>query len=267
MEDFNALAVALGAGIADVRACLILSGDGLVLGAHPATAEVDARPARIKLAAIGEPERGFLQFGTEVWCYVRRGPYAALTVSGTAARPGLVMDQMEQVLLAAEESRVHRDSLRADAATAAPAVPTTRPRTPLHPDPRPIEEPVVVRADPVPAAEVRPAPAPVAEAPAPVPATDMSTAAAFADLLATPQAAPPAVAPELAVDPRPRLAPPEPEPSAAPAASAPTASDAARPAPRAPASGEPDEPGEVDRFSLAREFSRLLQDDPDPADG
>ena len=86
MEDFNALAAALGAGIHDVRSCLILSSDGLVLGAHPESAEEDARPARIKVAALGEPERGFLQFGTEVWCYVRRGPYAALAITGTAAR-------------------------------------------------------------------------------------------------------------------------------------------------------------------------------------
>jgi hypothetical protein len=252
MEDFNALAVALGAGIADVRACLILSGDGLVLGAHPATAEVDARPARIKLAAIGEPERGFLQFGTEVWCYVRRGPYAALAVSGTAVRPGLVMDQMEQVLLAAEESRVHRESLRTDVAAAAPPTPTTRPRTPLHPEPRPIEEPVVVHADPV-------------------PVTDTSTATAFADLLASPQAAPPSVVPEPAPDRVADLVRPDPAPTAAPApapAEAPAqAPEPARPASRKPAATEPEEPGEVDRFSLAREFSRLLQDDPDPADG
>ena len=245
MEDFNALAVALGAGIADVRACLILSGDGLVLGAHPATAEVDARPARIKLAAIGEPERGFLQFGTEIWCYVRRGPYAALAVSGTAARPGLVMDQMEQVLLAAEESRSHRESLRADAATAAPPVPTTRPRTPLHPEPRPIEEPVVVRAEPV-------------------PATDMSTAAAFADLLAAPQTAPFAPPPDLGPDPAVQL---DPAPSASPPVAPSAPAEPSPPASRRPAAAEPEEPGEVDRFSLAREFSRLLQDDPDPADG
>jgi hypothetical protein len=248
MEDFNALAVALGAGIADVRACLILSGDGLVLGAHPATAEVDARPARIKLAAIGEPERGFLQFGTEVWCYVRRGPYAALAVSGTAARPGLVMDQMEQVLLAAEESRAHRESVRADAATAAPPVPTTRPRTPLHPEPRPIEEPVVLRAEPV-------------------PATDMSTAAAFADLLAAPQVPPPSAAPDLAPAPAVSLGATDPVAAAAPSVAPAAAAEPSPPASRRPAPAEPEEPGEVDRFSLAREFSRLLQDDQDPADG
>jgi hypothetical protein len=258
MEDFNALAVALGAGIADVRACLILSGDGLVLGAHPATAEVDARPARIKLAAIGEPERGFLQFGAEVWCYVRRGPYAALTVSGTAARPGLVMDQMEQVLLAAEESRAHRESVRADAAAAAPPVPTTRPRTPLHPEPKPIEEPVVVRADPVPSAEVRPGPAR---------APDMSTAAAFADLLAAPQPAPPTRAPDPVADLGPSFVQPDPTPSVPPSTAPATVAEPAPPAARGPTAVEPEDPEEVDRFSLAREFSRLLQDDQDPADG
>jgi len=39
LEDFNALAMSLAAGMADVRGCLILSGDGLVLGAHPGEAE------------------------------------------------------------------------------------------------------------------------------------------------------------------------------------------------------------------------------------
>ncbi|MGH2635665.1 MAG: hypothetical protein ACRDHU_05920, partial [Actinomycetota bacterium] len=157
MEDFNALAAALGAGILDVRGCLILSSDGLVLGAHPETAEADVRPARIKIAALGDPERGFLQFGTEVWCYVRRGPYAALSVTGTAVRPGLVIDQMEQVLLAAEESRSRREGLRFDTAGASPPAPTTKPRTPLHPDPKSAEDPVVVRVDRAPVAAAPPA--------------------------------------------------------------------------------------------------------------
>jgi hypothetical protein len=223
MEDFNALAAALGAGIADVRACLILSGDGLVLGANPVTAEADARSARIKLAALGEPERGFLQFGTEVWCYVRRGPYAALAVTGTAARPGIVIDQMEQVLLAAEEARSRREGLRADAPISAPA-PTTKPRTPLHPEPRPeprpLEEPVVIEAT-------------------------ATFASAFAE-------GAPGSAPE-----------------AGPGSPPPVGSAPARP-PEASSEGVrgPGEEGEeVDRFSLAREFSRLLQDERDPADG
>jgi hypothetical protein len=230
MEDFNALAAALGAGIADVRGCLILSSDGLVLGAHPETAEIDARPARIKLAAIGEPERGFLQFGTEVWCYVRRGPYAALSVTGTAVRPGPVMDQMEQVLMAAEEHRARREGLRFEAGPAPAPTPTTKPRTTLHPEPKPVEQPVVLRSE-LAAAE--------------------RAAAAFA------------------VDPTPPpTRPREPAPAPAPVSRAGNPVPADEPEPRPGARGKTREEGEdVDRFSLAREFSRLLQDDQPPADG
>lgn len=237
MEDFNALAAALGAGIHDVRSCLILSSDGLVLGAHPESAEEDARPARIKVAALGEPERGFLQFGTEVWCYVRRGPYAALAITGTSIRPGLVLDQMEQALLAAEDARSRRDALRFE--PAAPPTPTTRPRTPLHPDPRPVEQPVVIRAD---ALDTRGragsggAPALAGSSPD-VPATG----AASAD------------EPEPGLEDARRDEPAGPPPDG-------TVSDDGPSTPH-------DEHAEVDRFSLAREFSRLLQDDQAPADG
>jgi hypothetical protein len=237
MEDFNALAAALGAGILDVRGCLILSSDGLVLGAHPVTAEADVRPARIKIAALGDPERGFLQFGTEVWCYVRRGPYAALSVTGTEVRPGLVIDQMEQVLLAAEESRSRRDGLRLDAGTPQPA-PSSKPRTPLHPDPRSTEEPVVIRSDRAPTSAASAAPGPPAADPtgafAPRPAPEVPTTAD--------------------------------EPSAGPPGDEP-APPADRPAPERAEPGDAETSEDVDRFSLAREFSRLLQDDRDPADG
>ncbi len=238
MEDFNALAAALGAGIADVRGCLILSSDGLVLGAHPETAEIDARPARIKLAAIGEPERGFLQFGTEVWCYVRRGPYAALSVTGTAVRPGPVMDQMEQVLMAAEELRSRREGLRFETGPAPAPVPTTRPRTTLHPEPKPADQPVVIRSE-LAAAE--------------------RAAAAFAAESA------PAPAPVRAREPAPPGPPPR-LPLRSPGPRIPCLRTSPRS--RSGAGGKTAEEGEeVDRFSLAREFSRLLQDDQPPADG
>jgi hypothetical protein len=234
MEDFNALAAALGAGIRDVRGCLILSSDGLVLGAHPENAELDARPARIKIAALGEPQRGFLQFGTEIWCYVRRGPYAALAVTGTAARPGLVIDQMEQVLLQAEESRSRRDRLEAATPPAPAQVATTKPRTQLHPDPRPVEEPVIIRAE---RAAVSAAPSAVQ------PSEGRSDE------------------PDSGSDDRRD----EPESGSGGGEEDPTATPAAEPTDPAERQGEPAD--EVDRFSLAREFSRLLQDDRDGADG
>ena len=112
MEDFNVLAISLGQGMADVRGCLVLSRDGLVLGAHPAESERATTRAWIRFATIGDPERGFVQFGTETWCYVRRAPYAGFAVAGPEERAGLVIDHMEQVLEAAEERRSRQEGLR-----------------------------------------------------------------------------------------------------------------------------------------------------------
>jgi hypothetical protein len=96
LEDFNALAMTLALGMADVRGCLILSRDGLVLGAHPAESERTTTRAWIRFATIGDPERGFVQFGTETLCYVRRAPYAGFALAGPGERAGLVIDHMEQ---------------------------------------------------------------------------------------------------------------------------------------------------------------------------
>ena len=109
MEDFNALAISLGLGMADVRGCLVLSRDGLVLGAHPAESERATTRAWIRFATIGDPERGFVQFGTETWCYVRRAPYAGFALAGPHERAGLVIDHMERVLEAAEERRSRQE--------------------------------------------------------------------------------------------------------------------------------------------------------------
>lgn len=193
MEDFTALAGALSGSVGDARGVLILSSDGLVLGVHPADAETALKPSWLRFAGLGEPARGFVQFGTEVWCHVRRGPYAAFVVTGVGVRPGLVIDQIETTLLAAEEARIHRESHPADAPT------------------------IVIHSD----------------------------------------------------DPPPTRRPQQPEPAPAPA----SAEDAsARPGPAGDPNVWGEEGGEgdgeeVDRFSLAREFSQLLQEDHGPADG
>lgn len=83
-----------------------------------------------------------MQFGTETWCYVRRGPYAAFVVAGPGARPRLVIDHMDRVLLSAEESRITRSGARDEPAV--PSPPTSKPRTSLHPEPRTSEDPVVI---------------------------------------------------------------------------------------------------------------------------
>lgn len=151
MEDFNVLAISLGQGMADVRGCLVLSRDGLVLGAHPAESERATTRAWIRFATLGDPERGFVQFGTETWCYVRRAPYAGFAVAGPEERGGLVIDHMEQVLEAAEERRSRQDGLRETEAATEAARSEPTPYLDLE---RPAPDPLVI--DPPASIEARP---------------------------------------------------------------------------------------------------------------
>ena len=112
MEDFTALAARVAVGVGELRGCLILSRDGLVLGSYPEEDEALVKAAWLRFAALGEPEKGFVEFGLEAWCYVRRGPYAAFALTGMSVRPGLVIDEMEACLLQAEDERSRPGPLR-----------------------------------------------------------------------------------------------------------------------------------------------------------
>src|SRR5438309_4589314 len=110
--DFSALASRVAA-FSDVLGCIILSTDGLVLGFFPPGDEDEVKPAWLKFAALGEPERGFVKFSdAEVWAYVQSGPYAAFATATGSTRPGVLLDHMEQVLLVAGESRDRRAMAR-----------------------------------------------------------------------------------------------------------------------------------------------------------
>lgn len=132
--DFAALAKAVVSGVPDVRACLIVSRDGLGLGAHPASEEEKALAVWSRVAALGDVERGFVALRDEVWAFCRRGPYTALATAHPSARAGLVIDRLDQMLLAAEEARVRKEAFRpAPEREATTAIPEGRgPRTPLH---------------------------------------------------------------------------------------------------------------------------------------
>lgn len=146
MEEFSALAARVAASVGELRGCLILSRDGLVLGSFPPDQEGLVKPAWLKFAAMGEPERGFVEFGDEIWTYVRRGPYAAFAVSAQGVRPGLIIDQLEQMLYAAEEIRARREALRVPEVSPAPS---SKPRSSLHPEAKPpAPAPSGVRAEP-----------------------------------------------------------------------------------------------------------------------
>ncbi len=130
MDDYSALAQRIAVSVSGVSGALILSRDGLVLGAFPTDDESLAKPAWLKFITLGEPDRSFVEFPDQVWAYVKRGPYAAFATAEAGTRPGVLVDQMEQVLLMAEEGRTRRDTLRVPDASAAP---TGKPRTSLHP--------------------------------------------------------------------------------------------------------------------------------------
>jgi hypothetical protein len=207
-----------------------------VLGAYPPEAEAALKPSWLRFATLGESDKGFVEFGDELWAYVRRGAYGAFAVAEVSVRPGLLLDQLEQALLVADQDRTDkRDSLRIPDA---PTAPSGKPRTNLHKEPRPAPE----RA-PEPAPERAPA-----EQRAP------ATGAAPTTPSATPPSGPPGSA-------TPRPAPSEaagpapPSPSEAPSEVQSSASQQ-----DAGVSEEPEETGEVDRVLLAQEFSRLLQE-------
>jgi hypothetical protein len=129
--DFAALVHAFVAGVADVRACLIVSRDGLALGASPADEEEKALAAWSQIAALGEVDRGFVGLRDEQWVFCRRGPYAALAKASSSARAGLILDRLDEMLLVAEEVRLKKESFRS--VDREPSVETPRgPRTSLH---------------------------------------------------------------------------------------------------------------------------------------
>jgi hypothetical protein len=130
MDDYSALAQRIALSIREVRGCLILSRDGLVLAAYPDEEEAAAKAAWLRFCVLGEPEKSFVEFPDQTWAFVRRGPYAAFAMADAGVRPGVMVDQLEQLLLTAESERSKRDSMRLPDAQGAPS---GKPRTNLHP--------------------------------------------------------------------------------------------------------------------------------------
>jgi hypothetical protein len=261
MDEYAALAQRFVLSMTDVRGCLVLSRDGLVLGAYPEEDETAVKPAWLKFVNLGEVRKSFVELSDQLWAYVYRGPYAMFVVAGLSVRPGVLLDQLEQALLAAEEGRTRRDPLKVPDAAAAP---TGKPRTPLHPQPD---------REPAPAAEVT-APEPAHDrrlwSARPL-ATSAATDAERAEgAMGWPKPAHP-VEPDAAA---PTTEGTAPAPSSEDVAVAETARSALKREPqrlvssgRGTDDGAPEEPGEIDRVLLAKEFSGLLQVDQDPDEG
>lgn len=148
-------------GLPDIRACVVLSRDGLALGAFPESEERRAVDAWLDLAALGDVERGFVAVAEELWAFCVRGRYGAIALAGPAARPAVVLDRLDAMLLTTEGIRPPRDvvdepeateprpegagdtliELETSAAPAAPPVPVAAPAPAALPAPVPPSAP------------------------------------------------------------------------------------------------------------------------------
>jgi hypothetical protein len=145
MDDYSALAQRIAVSVREVRGCLVLSRDGLVLGTFPDDDETVAKPAWLRFCALGDPDKSFVEYPDQTWVFVKRGPYSAFAVAEAGVRPGLLIDQLEQALLTAEDGRTKRESFRVPDVASAPS---GKPRASLHPPagkPDPVQ--VVAQAD------------------------------------------------------------------------------------------------------------------------
>jgi hypothetical protein len=110
---------------------LMLSRDGMVLGAHPeGEAESHLRASWVRFAAVGDPERSYIQFADQIWAFVRRGGYSAFAVADAGVRPGVLVDLLDQALMMGEQDRARdRETMRVPDM---PSAPSGKPRTSLH---------------------------------------------------------------------------------------------------------------------------------------
>ena len=150
--DYAAVAGSVVLGTPGVRACLVVSADGLALAAYPAAEEADAAEVWARLSSLGQVTRGFVTMRSEVWAFVQGERFGALVLADRTVRPGQVLDLVDQVLAEAAAAAVisggadrridagaQRDQ-RDWAAGAGPGpVPGRKLRSPLHRGDRPSE--------------------------------------------------------------------------------------------------------------------------------
>jgi hypothetical protein len=229
MNDYSALAQRVSMSIGGIRGCLLLSRDGMVLGAHPeGDAETHIRTSWMRFAAVGDPERSYVEYPDQVWAFVRRGSYSAFAVADAGVRPGVLVDLLDQALMVGEQDRARdRDTMRLPEV---PVAPSGKPRISMHKQERPA-------------------------APAPVPQDVTSQAVEEADPVEAP--------PEVTLSAEAASAPADPEtagnepPSPEEALPAPAQDVDRRERPERPEKREDE--SEVDRILLAKEFAGLLQ--------
>ena len=130
MDDYSALAQRISVSVSGVSGALILSRDGLVLGAYPTEDESLAKPAWLRFVALGEPERSFVEFPDQVWAYVNGARMRRSPPPRPAPAPACSSIRWNRCSWSPRRDAPAASTLRVPDANAAPS---GKPRTSLHP--------------------------------------------------------------------------------------------------------------------------------------
>ena len=184
----------------------------------------------MRFAAVGDPERSYVDFPDQVWAFVRRGGYSAFAVADTGVRPGVLVDLLEQALMVGEQDRARdRETMRLPEAAIAPS---GKPRISMHKQERP-----------------------ATPAPLPSEVTSQAGAESTASNEATGQAPPSSEAEPPQADPGAQPGDESSDPNEEP----PDRDERPGPVERSERAEKKEEETEVDRILLAKEFAGLLQ--------
>ena len=94
--DLGALTGSVVVGLPGVQACLLVSRDGLPLSAFPLGEERRVMEVWLRLAELGDAERGFVVIGGQMWAFSVRGFYGTVAVAAPSVRPGLLLDRRDR---------------------------------------------------------------------------------------------------------------------------------------------------------------------------
>jgi hypothetical protein len=156
--DYAAVAGSAVLGTPGIRVCLLVSTDGLPLGAYPATDERRAASVWTRLSSLGRVRRGFVTVDDEMWAFDQNEHHGVLLIADPKARAAILLEVAGQVLATVRlVGGLAPPEAVQDAGDAGDAreLKDLRPpagrgiRTPLHPDAKPGTEPAVPEPAPV----------------------------------------------------------------------------------------------------------------------
>lgn len=128
LDAYTALAHRVVSGGDDIRGCIVMSKDGLLLAAIPD--DEDTQRAWSRFISIGLPVRGVVEFKDSSWIQCSDDRVMTFVVTGPQVRAGIIMSRLDQELGRMDHAPVMTASL-----SLAPSPPSAA--TPQQPQSQP----------------------------------------------------------------------------------------------------------------------------------